>query len=233
MDNKFTSSEYLEVHHFEGAKLNRYLKIYVAYPVSSIPLLLFFSRSRRTRTSSPSPSDSYILSPSTSVNTGTAASGPSDPALFPATPPLVLTGLTLHPPISLHALMPSCPSIKATSSWVSLDAMVTMPGDLIVTRGTSMLAKEADIATQTELVEARSDLARSKEAVDILIRFAAESKRDRQEAIVDLERMKCALDTETIKFARHRAQREELAREKAMLMEENQLLWDVVPALKA
>ncbi|KAK4854090.1 hypothetical protein QYF36_018765 [Acer negundo] len=45
--------------------------------------------------------------------------------------------------------------------------------------------------------------------------------------------MKWALDTETIKFARHRAQRKELAREKAVLVKDNRLLRDAMPALIA
>ncbi|KAI9165616.1 hypothetical protein LWI28_017473 [Acer negundo] len=82
----------------------------------------------------------------------------------------------------------------AACSGVSPDAIVAMLRDLLVTRGASLLADEANIASGAELKEARRDLARFKEATDTLIRSAAESERGRQEAIVDLERMKRALD---------------------------------------
>ncbi|KAK4848902.1 hypothetical protein QYF36_018439 [Acer negundo] len=60
---------------------------------------------------------------------------------------------------------------------------------------------EASIVARAKLEEAMSNLTRSKGVLDVLTRFVAESEQGRQEALVDLERMKCCLDTETIRVS--------------------------------
>ena len=78
--------------------------------------------------------------------------------------------------------------------------------------------QEATIAARAELEEARKDQARSSEIMEDLVRSTAVSEQGRQEAMVDLDCMRRALDTETIKSTRWRAQREDLVREKTLLL---------------
>ena len=51
-----------------------------------------------------------------------------------------------------------------------------------------------------------------------------EAERGRQEALVDLERLKCALNIETIRSLRRREEREGLKVVKTLLQDENHLL---------
>ena len=77
--------------------------------------------------------------------------------------------------------------------------------------------KEANLAAMAKLEEAREDLARTEKSVDTLIKSATESESDRQEALVELERMKRALDIEIIRLLRRREEREGLKVEKTLL----------------
>ena len=70
--------------------------------------------------------------------------------------------------------------------------------NLIVEKQMKSLQK-ATIAAKAELEEAKRDQAQSSETVEDKVRSAAVSEQGRQEALVDLDRMKRALDIETIK----------------------------------
>ena len=93
--------------------------------------------------------------------------------------------------------------------------------------------KEANLALQAKLEEAKDDLDRAEENVTSLVQAASESEFGRQAALVELERMMRAYDTEAIKSTRHRAERETVKAEKAVLLDENRFLWGSMSILES
>ena len=72
--------------------------------------------------------------------------------------------------------------------------------------------------------EAKDDLARAEENVTSLVQAAFESESGRQAALVELDRMKRAYDTETIKSTCRWAERETIKAEMDVLLDENRSL---------
>ena len=66
-----------------------------------------------------------------------------------------------------------------------------------------------------------------------MIQAAAESDEGKQATLVEFRHYKHYLDTETIRSLRRWEERECLKREKKVLQDENQFLWDIVKSLEA
>ena len=93
--------------------------------------------------------------------------------------------------------------------------------------------REAVISARAELKEVKQELAWSEKSIDFLSRSARESEEGRQEPSVGLERMKWALDAETLRFLRCCEERKSMRSEKVRLRDENQLLRGMVRDMEA
>ena len=81
--------------------------------------------------------------------------------------------------------------------------------------------------------ETKDNLARAEENVASLVKTAAESESRRQDALVELERMQHAYDTESIISTLRKAERESVKAEKAVLLDENRFLRGSVKVLES
>ena len=84
--------------------------------------------------------------------------------------------------------------------------------------------KEANLALQARLEEAHADLSRSEESVTTLVQATTESESERQAALVELERMQRAYDTETIISTWRKVERDFVKAKMAVLLDENRFL---------
>ncbi|KAI9192013.1 hypothetical protein LWI28_016953 [Acer negundo] len=78
MDNKFVNSEYPDYDPFEGVRLERYLRISVASPVSATPLSASPPILTGPRLQASFPVDSSVNSPSIGADSGVGASVGAD-----------------------------------------------------------------------------------------------------------------------------------------------------------
>ena len=93
--------------------------------------------------------------------------------------------------------------------------------------------KEANLALLAQVEEAKDELAWAEENVTSLVQAAAESESGRQATLVELERMQCAYDIETIISTHRKGERESVKAEKAVLQDENQFLRRTVKILES
>ncbi|KAK0606016.1 hypothetical protein LWI29_033178 [Acer saccharum] len=117
--------------------------------------------------------------------------------------------------------------------------MSSLPTDILATKGAALLAeqvtalREANLALQAKVEEAKGDLARAEENVISLVQAASESESRRQAVVVEFERMTHAYNTETIISTHRKAERESVKAEKAVLLDENQFLRGTVKILES
>ena len=89
------------------------------------------------------------------------------------------------------------------------------------------------MALQAQVEETKDELARAEENVASLVQAAVESESRRQDAMVELERIQRAYDTETIISTRRKAERESVKAEMAVLLDENRFLRGSVKILES
>ena len=84
--------------------------------------------------------------------------------------------------------------------------------------------KEANLALQANLEEARNDLARAKENVSSLVQDASESEAGRKAALMELKRVTQAYDMEVIRSTHRRYERETIKAEMNVLLDDHRSL---------
>ena len=93
--------------------------------------------------------------------------------------------------------------------------------------------KEANLALQAKLEEARNDLARAGESVSSLVHEASESDVGKKAALVELKRVTRAYDTEVDRSNRRRNDRDTIKAEMTVLLDNHKALRASMSALES
>ncbi|KAK0595413.1 hypothetical protein LWI29_006386 [Acer saccharum] len=120
----------------------------------------------------------------------------------------------------------------------SMQAESSMQWDIMALKEASFLAevnvfREAAISAKAELDEAKQELARFESSIAFLNKALTEAENMRDAALVESERLMWALDTETFRSLRRRAERESLREDRALLRDEKRLLRGTMRSLEA